>query len=137
MLGANCVLVVDDECAIVDFVCEVLTDEGYTALSATDGLSALALIAAHPPTLLLVDLRMPGMSGAGLIARLHADGLVGFPIVMMTGSPEEARMAELGISAVLPKPFEIEELLSCVAQYVPRPGGERLRLKHRTNPPKP
>jgi CheY-like chemotaxis protein len=137
MPRANCVVVVDDERAIVDLVCEVLTDEGFIALSATDGPSALTLIAAYPPSLLLVDMRMPEMSGAELIGQLRADGLVSFPIVMMTGSPEEALVAELGISAVLPKPFELEELVSCVAQFVERPLGGQQPLKYRTAPEKP
>ena len=121
MQRANYVLVVDDESAIVDFVCDVLTDEGYIAISATDGPSALTMIAAQAPALLLTDLWMPGMDGRELIAQLHAAGLARFPIVVMTGSPDERLLTEPGISAVLAKPFELDELLACVAQYVSRP----------------
>jgi two-component system KDP operon response regulator KdpE len=121
MPPVNCVLVIADDRATVDFLCEALTDEGYIALSATDGASALALIAKHPPALLLVDLWMPEMSGAELIAQLHATGLACFPIVVMSGSPDEPLLADLGISDVLAKPFELDDLLACVARSVPRP----------------
>ena len=80
------VLVVDDDHATVDFLCEALTDEGYIALSASDGPSALRLIAAQAPALLVVDLWMPEMSGVELIARLHDGGLACFPIVVISGS---------------------------------------------------
>jgi CheY-like chemotaxis protein len=57
------VLVVDDERAIVDSLCEILESAGYQAFSASSGEEALAVVAKTCPDLLLSDVLMPGMNG--------------------------------------------------------------------------
>jgi CheY-like chemotaxis protein len=113
------ILVVDHEPAIVDLLVEILTDEGYVAYAAPDGAGALAAIAHPAPALILLDTPMPGMSGAALIARVRASGLATVPIVVMTTAPGDAAplLAQESIEC-LAKPFNLNDLLACVARYV-------------------
>ena len=74
MQSTRTILVIDDDAALADLVVEVLTDEGYIADAVSDGLAALAMIARQPPALIVLDMRMPDMSGAELIAYLCGAG---------------------------------------------------------------
>jgi CheY-like chemotaxis protein len=113
------ILVVDNESTIVDLIVEILTDEGYVAYAAPDGGRALAAITHQTPALILLDWRMPGMSGAELIAHARGTGVPTGPIVLITASPHEAKslLAAESIEC-LSKPFHIDDLLACVARYV-------------------
>ena len=120
MLHTGSILVVDNEPTIVELLVEVLTDEGYIAYSAQDGARALAMIARQHLSLMLLDVRMPGMSGDEVIAQLHAAGLATMPIVLITTSPRDAApLLAQGSIECLAKPFAIDDLLACVARYMP------------------
>jgi DNA-binding response OmpR family regulator len=113
------ILVVDNDAAIVEMLIDVLTEEGYLAYSAPDGAHALAVIARHLPALILLDMWMPGLSGADLIARVRRSGLATMPIVLMTTVPREvAPLLVPGVITCLAKPFVLNDLLACVARYV-------------------
>jgi DNA-binding response OmpR family regulator len=113
------ILVVDNDAAIVEMIVDVLTEEGYVAYSARDGTHALAAIVRHPPALLLLNLWMPGMSGAELIAQLRAVSLLTMPIVLVTAAPGEATpLLVPGSITCLAKPFNLDDLLAHVARYV-------------------
>lgn len=117
------IFVVDNDAPTADFVVELLTGEGYTVLSALSGEEVVATIEAHEPALLILDMRMPVMSGAEVIERLITAGYTHLPIVVMTAAPQDAAqlLAQGDISNVIVKPFDIDELLTCVAQYVHAP----------------
>jgi two-component system, cell cycle sensor histidine kinase and response regulator CckA len=110
------VLVVDDEPAVREVVSRILRRNGYTALEASGGEQALALVASHEIQLLLTDSVMPGMSGAGL-AKLVAGLKPGLPVLYMSGfsagvlSEERVSSGEL---AFIQKPFTAEALLAKV-----------------------
>jgi DNA-binding response OmpR family regulator len=113
------ILVVDNDAAIVNLIVDVLTEEGYVAYSAVDGAHALAVIARHLPALILLDMWMPDLSGADLIARVRRSGLATMPIVLMTTVPQEvAPLLVTGVITCLAKPFILDDLLACVARYV-------------------
>jgi CheY-like chemotaxis protein len=111
------ILVVDDEANIVDFVVELLQDEGYSVRSALNGELALAAIGQQPPALILLDMFMPQMTGIMLWEHLQQLGLSEIPVVLMTASPR-AMATMPGATDYLAKPFDIDELLECVARYV-------------------
>ena len=117
------IFVVDNEAPIADLVVELLTDEGYSVLSALSGEEALVIIKAYEPALLILDMLMPAMSGAEVIENLITAGYTHLPIVAMTAAPQDAAqlLAQGGIASVIEKPFDINELLTCVAQYVQPP----------------
>ena len=113
------ILVVDDEANIVDLVVELLEDEGYSVRSALNGEIALAEIERHPPAMILLDMFMPQMTGLMLWEHLQHQGLSDIPVVLMTASPRAAEAMQ-GATDYLAKPFDIEQLLDCVARYVLR-----------------
>jgi len=115
MQQATKVLIVDDDRPIVDFIMEVLLDEGYTVRGAFDAVSALAAIEAEAPDVVLLDLLMPGVSGAELFRTLVERELASVPIILMTADNHavEALIAE-GVKFMLLKPFDLETLLGCV-----------------------
>ena len=116
------ILIVEDDDRIADFLCRGLRAEGYRVQRAADGISGLALAqdaarqaqAGGEPTLLLLDLMLPGLSGLEICQTLRAEQ-VALPILMLTaqGSLED-RVAglRLGADDYLCKPFEFEELLA-------------------------
>ena len=115
MQQAAKVLIVDDDRPTVDFVMEALLDEGYTVRSTFDAVSALAAIEAEAPDVVLLDLRMPGASGAELFRTLVERELTSVPIILMTADNHavDALIAE-GVKFILVKPFDLETLLDCV-----------------------
>lgn len=121
------ILVVDDEVNIVDLIAEVLIEEGYSVRQAHDGASALALIEAGQPALVLLDMSMPDMAGTTLLQHLRANNYNDIAVVIMTaGSHSPETLAAQGASGYLAKPFELEELLNCVAQYASTSGNGSL-----------
>jgi CheY-like chemotaxis protein len=116
MKGRECtVLVADDEPEVVDLVTIVLESAGYTIESASDGKTALAKIQARPPDLVLLDMRMPEMTGLMVLDRLRSDpATAAIPVVMLSVvvTDPDIRMAlEHGAVTYLSKPFEIRELM--------------------------
>jgi DNA-binding response OmpR family regulator len=113
------ILVVDNEPTISGLILDILTDEGYVAYSAPDGQGALAAIACHEPALLLLDLWIPDMSGAALIAQVRMAGLPTMPIIVMSTAPAAATpLLVFQPIECLAKPFDLDDLLACVARYV-------------------
>ena len=117
------ILVIDNEPHIVAFIAEALTDEGYTVRTALDPQDARATIAARHPDLVLLDLHMPGTNGDVLARNIKNDGLVDVPIVMMTADAQIAKSLSMeDIDYCLAKPFDLDELIECVAKYIRRSG---------------
>ena len=107
------VLVVDDNEALRENLAEALELEGFEVAVASDAEAALARLAEDPPPrLILLDFKLPGMSGGDLLARIRADArLAGVRVVMTTGSMG-IRSLTAAADAVLMKPFGVRELLS-------------------------
>ena len=122
------VLVVDDEPNIRTFVRLALEDEGYGVVTAANGAEALELLRATNPSLILLDLRMPGMDGREFVEtfRQHETAAQAgqcaakpVPIIVVTASRlPDIDPEELGASGVLRKPFEVDVLLENVARHV-------------------
>jgi two-component system response regulator MprA len=112
------VLIVEDDRALREVYGEVLAAEGYEVHSASDGAEALALLggAAEPPCAVVLDLRMPGMSGWELARRLHGSRRWRrVPIVVVAAHylvAEEAR--QIGAVAWLQKPVSLDRLVTTV-----------------------
>jgi DNA-binding response OmpR family regulator len=123
MQGSGYILVVDDEADIVEFVVDFLREEGYSVRGALDGDAALTAIADQAPAVILLDLLMPSLNGMALWEHLKLHNLADIPVVLMTASPHAAEaMLASGATEYLPKPFDLDQLLACVARYVRRNG---------------
>lgn len=104
------VLVADDELPIRELVGEVLSAAGYEVRFAADGLDALDQALSERPDLILTDLRMPGLDGLGLAARLRERDR-SLPILLMSASPPD--LNTLGIDLIR-KPFNLIHLVDAV-----------------------
>ena len=112
------ILVVDDDSGIREVLVECLEGEGYDVADARNGAEGLERLRGHRPHVILVDLLMPVMNGRQFIAHLRADAATqGIPVLLMTGSNELLGRPPAGADALLPKPFELEELLDLVRRY--------------------
>jgi len=113
------ILVVDPENTIVDVLVELLTDEGYAVLSTSDGPSAFHLSISQAPALLLVEHWLPGMTASELVTQLRGAGVTSMPIVVMTTDSHGGAALRLpNVSEYVRKPFDLDDLLACVARYV-------------------
>jgi DNA-binding NtrC family response regulator len=107
------ILVIDDEAAMGENIQRMIKFPETTVTAYTDPLQGLADALANPPDMVLLDMRMPGMSGEEVFARLH-QAQSGLPIVFLTafGSVEGAVLAiRNGAFDYLQKPFRREDLL--------------------------
>ena len=86
-----------------------------------DGLSALAAIQENPPAVALFDVAMPVMRGDEALREIQRVG-PSVPVVIMTAGTEPQRFLHLGATAVLPKPFELTELLAVIDAVCASPG---------------
>lgn len=106
------ILVIDDEPALGENIQRMLRSTGVTVTVYVDPAKGLAECLVNPPDLVLLDIRMPGMSGEEVFAQLH-EAHPGLPIVFLTafGSVEGAVLAiRSGAFDYLQKPFKREEL---------------------------
>jgi DNA-binding response OmpR family regulator len=105
------VLVVDDEPIVREVVVRYLEREGFSTREAGDGDLARALIEREPPSLVVLDLMLPGMNGLELCRWIRARS--DLPVIMLTARGEEADRIvglELGADDYLAKPFSPREL---------------------------
>lgn len=115
------ILVVDDDSGIRSVIAELLADEGFDVATATNGSEALARIAQRRPTLVLLDLQMPVMSGWEVLTHLRK-ARVGVPVVFMTAGYRAQTEAErYGADGYVAKPFALDELLGVVERFAPAP----------------
>jgi PAS domain S-box-containing protein len=116
------ILVVEDTPADLELLVDTLTVEGYRALSAENGDVALASVAARPPELILLDIRLPGLDGFEVCRRLKARPQSrDIPIIFVSVSGEQAeRVKGLNLGAVdyITKPFQREELLARIQTHL-------------------
>ena len=109
------VLVVEDEPDIRETVVEVLSEEGYDVVGASDGNEALEKLHAYHPAVVLLDLMMPGMDGWQFRAAQRGDPEVSrIPVIVVSAL---GRVADLDAAEFIQKPFELDELLKAVRHH--------------------
>ncbi len=112
------VLIVDDDEAIAEFVSVVLSQHGYRVAVARDGLQAINILRHTPARLLLLDLMLPIMDGWDLARAVRANPkLKDTPIVVLSALDELPDESQ-GVNGYLRKPFDIDDLFSCVAANI-------------------
>lgn len=117
------VLIVDDDDAIRDTLRFALEDSGYAVSEASDGLAALKLLRASPNrTVVLLDLMMPGLDGAGVLGTVAGDHHLAtqHAYILLTASTKTLTLAFANLLAslsvpILNKPFDVDTLLDTVA----------------------
>jgi len=106
------ILIVDDEAAGRDALREALEDEGYQVAVARDGLDAMRQLETALPSLMILDLLMPGMHGNALYDEMQkSPQLARIPVLVTTADPTRA---PVGVPTI-DKPLRLDRLLSLVA----------------------
>ena len=120
------ILVADDDAATLDGLRELLTEFGYEVVTATDGQQAMnLLVGGLVPSLLIVDIGMPNVSGDELLKYVQSDpDLRHIPVLVVTGTPE--RIGRTVADAIIEKPVNVISLVSHVQKLTslrrrPRP----------------
>lgn len=117
------ILHIDDSPEIRELVNKLLGTHGYQVIQAEDGPSGLELISQLKPSLVLLDLDMPGMSGWDVIKQIKADpNLSQIQVIAFTGSivpSDRIQLLAAGFNDFLAKPTSLVELLKIVQLYYP------------------
>ena len=119
---AEKILVVEDDRAILDGLRAALLADGYDVECVPDGRAGLERARAGAPSLLILDLMLPGMSGFEVAKKLRDEGRP-LPIILLTARNEEDDRVlglELGADDYVTKPFSVRELLARVRSILRR-----------------
>jgi two-component system, OmpR family, alkaline phosphatase synthesis response regulator PhoP len=126
-MAIRTILVVDDEPGIVAITRDYLDRAGFRVIVAGDGATALRLAHTERPSLLVLDLMLPGMDGLDVARALREDPAThALPIIMLTARVEEAERLiglELGADDYITKPFSPRELVARVRAVLRRAEG--------------
>ncbi|HEX3067049.1 MAG TPA: response regulator [Thermoanaerobaculia bacterium] len=112
-----CVLVVDDDPSIRRMIVAALRRDGYIFCEAPNGKEALDMMRSEHPSVVVLDLMMPVLSGWDVLqARELEPELKEIPVIIISANraPEVATAVDKGICAFLPKPFDIGALSALV-----------------------
>jgi len=115
------ILLVDDEQHIIDLAKMYLEQEGWKTTSATDGLVALQRILSEKPSLVVLDLMLPGLDGWEVCRRVRAQSDI--PIIMLTARSDDIDKIvglELGADDYMTKPFNPRELVARIKAILRR-----------------
>lgn len=117
------VLVVDDEPDVVALIERTLSGNGFTVVTAYDGVSALDLVDTEKPDLVLLDLMMPIMSGYEVCQQLKSNPQTAeIPIVCLSSAhtPDaRAHSLKAGAAELITKPFFPNELVAQIRRHLP------------------
>ncbi|WP_421931983.1 ATP-binding protein [Phenylobacterium sp.] len=124
------VLIVDDNPINLLVLQQILCAFGHRVEKAASGQAALDLLACRPFDLTLMDIQMPGMSGAQVLQRLRAGSgpNQAIPVIALTAdvtSGGRAHYLELGFTEHTAKPIQIPALMSAMSRAMADPGAER------------
>jgi DNA-binding response OmpR family regulator len=131
-VGAQTILVIDDDESLRDTIGVMLEQEGFRAVLAADGNSGFEKALLLKPDLLLVDLRLPGMTGTEICKRLRA-AEVSTPIIVLSAVGDEVDkvlLLEIGADDYVVKPFGTRELLARIRAVLRRVSGDARKVFH-------
>lgn len=128
------ILVIDDNHLNLKLVCDLLTMEGWSVRSAFDAAEALEVLAgsAELPSLILMDISLPGMDGLTLTRRLKADArYADVPVIAVTAfamKGDEQKALDAGCAAYITKPIDTRRLSAQMRAVLAQPRRERVPL---------
>jgi DNA-binding response OmpR family regulator len=124
------ILVIDDDDDLRDTVALALEKEGFKIVQAAEGRAGFEQALALRPDLLLVDLRLPGMTGVEICRQLRAADLT-TPIIILSAVGDEidkVLMLEIGADDYVVKPFGARELIARIRAVLRRSGPETRKI---------
>jgi phosphate regulon transcriptional regulator PhoB len=118
------ILVVDDEKDIVDLIAYSLETDGFAVIKAYDGQTALRLVQTEKPSLVLLDLLLPGIKGLDVCRTIRTNRQTLYlPIIMLTAmcdTDDRIRGLAAGADDYITKPFNVRELIARVGAVLRR-----------------
>ncbi len=112
------ILVVDDEIDIIELVKLRLQSNGCEVMAAYDGEQALEKVKDYKPDLILLDIKLPIMSGEEVYKSIKSDPITEkIPVILFTASGGD-ELAKMGANGFIKKPFESKELLDKIGELV-------------------
>jgi DNA-binding response OmpR family regulator len=124
------ILIVDDDAELRETVSILLERERFVPIQAADGQSGLEKVFSLKPSLVLVDLRLPGLSGIEVCKQLRANRLT-TPIIVLSAAADEVDkvlLLEIGADDYVVKPFGTRELLARIRAVLRRSGDDGAQL---------
>jgi DNA-binding response OmpR family regulator len=108
------ILVIDDDESVISVVESILTSEGYDVRTADSAARGLEMIAQRAPNLIILDLKMPGMSGVGFLNEISGDdGKPKYPVLILTAYGKMSSFFQnIDIDGFMLKPFRGDELVA-------------------------
>jgi len=124
------ILIIDDDAGLRDSISLLLEQEGFRVLTAADGRTGYDMGLSMRPDLMIVDLRLPGMSGVEICRQLRASGSK-TPLIVLSAVGDEidkVLLLEIGADDYVVKPFGARELLARIRAVLRRSAPEPARL---------
>lgn len=116
------ILIVDDAAFMRRLLEQILRAAGYEVACAVDGQECLDMIEDEKPDLVIMDRNMPRMDGLEAIRALRADPATrSLPVLVASASAQDVDIAEMeaaGVNGRVSKPFQVQQLLATVRQYL-------------------
>lgn len=115
------ILVIDDDLPIRGMLAAALRQHGFQVLLAGDGAEGHRALTIHTPDVVLLDLAMPDINGWDFLQRLQESGHLGtVPIIVVSAHVrvEPQALLQMGVAAILPKPFNLVELMDLIDHLV-------------------
>lgn len=121
-MNSNKIMLIDDSSTNNLLYESILQDEGYEVVVCDNPGLALKKIKEEMPSLILLDLMMPGLDGFNLMEKKNSDKLIAsIPVIMLTAKADyesEVRAKSLGIKDFFAKPIGIKEITDAVKEYL-------------------
>ena len=115
------ILIVEDELSIIELLTLVLSREGYEVASCQTGRDAINMIKEFHPHLILLDVMLPGLDGAGIIKIMAEDEMLSnIPVIVTSALTESARMFQPypQVKDFCSKPFVLTDLVAKVKKHI-------------------
>jgi CheY-like chemotaxis protein len=126
-MAAPLILIVEDNALNRKLLRDVLQAEGYATVESETAEAGLEIARTRRPSLVLMDLHLPGMDGVTALHALRADRLTsGIPVLAVTASAmplEKAAMLAAGFDGCFVKPLDVDEILAEVHRVLDRGSG--------------
>lgn len=116
------VLVIDDDLPLRGMLAAALRQHGFQVLLAGDGAEGQRALTIHNPDVVLLDLAMPDVNGWDFLQRLQETGHLGrIPIIVVSAHlhVDPQAILQMGVKAILPKPFNLPELIDVIEHISP------------------